>query len=195
MGPLAVPCFDKYQVLDAMREHIAKFGSRDWRRLRTRFPHVSEPTWWRWVREAKTSIGFQHCAQQNDLSADPPLPPESGGSGEVPAELSRPASAVPFDYMALHRQQLADAQMLRSHSLNSDGTIRNPTTFDRSIGLRIKLLARAFKFEQQIFDLRQSQKFFAAVVTEIGKASPELQKKVIDRLRLLDFGISARPPL
>jgi hypothetical protein len=67
--------------------------------------------------------------------------------------------------------------------------------FDRSIRLRLDVLATGLNTRQQIYDLRRYEAFFEIVVDEIVKESPEVQRRIFEQLKHLnrEFGMSCVP--
>ena len=84
----------------------------------------------------------------------------------------------------------ADAMMLRSYSVKpgDDGVerIKNPVIFERQITKRTDLIETSLKMMQEIWDLQMMQGFYEAIIKEIGFESPECQRRIMDRLRLLN---------
>jgi hypothetical protein len=64
--------------------------------------------------------------------------------------------------------------------------INNPAAFDKSIVRRAGLLETAIKAVQEVWDLRQMQNFYEIVIEEIGRESPETQRRIMVRLAELN---------
>jgi hypothetical protein len=90
-----------------------------------------------------------------------------------------------FDYLANFRQLFADATALRAYALNADSSIKFPVIFDRALRVRLKLISRAVRLTRQIYEGRNVQIFMDALVNEIALESPELQRRLIARLRVI----------
>jgi hypothetical protein len=178
-------CVGKGAAIDDIKRHIVAVGSKGWAVVQARHPSVSPASFWRYVREVKGDLAaedMQVVCEQGVRS--PPSPDQVGGSGDI-AELG--AHAVPrrIDYLAAHRQLFADVGALREFALNPDGSIRSPLIFDRSIKRRMSLIARSVKLSQQIYAVRNVEMFMDTLIDEIASESPELQRRVLARLRKL----------
>jgi hypothetical protein len=153
-----------------IQSHLELNGSRKWSCLRKQYETVSEPTWWRWVREAKAHVGAQNL-----------VPGEEAQAKRVPSQAN---FGVPrFDFLAAFHSLFADAMALRAHALDRDGRVRKPDVFDRAMKMRLKLIGQGVKLTQQILDARAQQTFYDALIGEIAAESPEVQRRLITRLR------------
>jgi hypothetical protein len=162
---------EKSQGLADIRSHLQVHGSRKWGVLRKKYVTVSEPTWWRWVREAKSQIGT-HCLAH---SARQDLGKTRSASTEDDPQAS--------DFLSAYIGLWADASKLRTYALHIDGRVRNPAVLGRAIRIRLKLLSQGLELERQIFSGRAQRAFYDALVEEIATESPALQKRIISRLR------------
>lgn len=100
-----------------------------------------------------------------------------------------------IDFVAEIQSLYADASMLRAYSvkLKTDQAtgeqveaISNPNAFDKSIVRRANLLETAIKAVQEVWDLRTMQNFYETIIEEIGRESPEAQRRIMERLALLN---------
>lgn len=181
-------CIEKGSVVRDIREHLLTHGSRNWGPLRAKHFAVSEPTFWRWIRQVKAEVrGAQlwvparRDAVENTHAAALDRASDLNGA-DLP---SVPASTSRVDYAAVLRRQFDDVRALRASALNLDGTVKNPVALDRSIGIGIRLLSKAMKLERQIGAVQQMRRLSDAVLAEVGQASPDIQRRVIDRLSRL----------
>jgi len=171
---------NKQRALTDIRLHLRLSGSTKWASLRNTYAAVSEATWWRWVRRAKAQIGSQGLRakiKQGIGSIDGTLGDRPGGI--VYGGLGR------LDYLGSLHQQFADAEKLRLRALNADGSVRDPNGLDRAIRVRLKLLSRSVKLEARIYAVKQVQKFYDALLAEIAQESPDLQRRIANRLTVL----------
>jgi hypothetical protein len=176
--------FERSQAINDIRDHIMTHGSRRWRLLRSRYPTVSEPTFWRWVRAVKEEFGCGVRAQPEEGSElqkalvektpDPAATARGSAVGGGPLRFA--------ELQDLHH----DAALLRGHALTADGRIRDPALFHRSMKLRMAILERAVKLQSLIFENYRAGAFFGSVLREIGEEAPELQRRVTARLTRLD---------
>ena len=99
-----------------------------------------------------------------------------------------------LDFVAEIHALYADAQKLRAYALSlgkdENGEtvekIKNPAAFDKSIVRRASLLETAIKAVQEVWDLRTMQAFYETIIDEIGKESPEAQRRIMARLAELN---------
>jgi hypothetical protein len=179
-------CADKFAVVEDAKKHIASVGSKRWSVVRTRHPGVSTSTFWRAVRAAKADLAAEDMRTVSEQGIRKPRanPNREDASGGVAVA---DAQAIPLrvDYLAAYRQLFADVGALRDFALNPDGSIRSPMIFDRSIKRRMSLITRSVKLSQQIYAVRNVQVFMDALIDAIASESPELQRRVLARLRQL----------
>lgn len=195
----------------AVAQHLATVGANNWKVVLDLFPDVPEPTKWRWIREAKSAdvprpelINSRAKLVQKVKK----LPPDArtaeareNGTERIAKQL--PAAPRPeyiartgeaglqtLDFVAEIHRLYADASMLRAYAMknktDADGVIteaiNNPVAFDKSIVRRAGLLETAIKAVQEVWDLRTMQNFYETIIDEIGKESPETQKRIMVRL-------------
>lgn len=100
-----------------------------------------------------------------------------------------------IDFVAEIHSLYGDAKMLRAYSVKERAdpetgelreVINNPAAFDKSIARRADLLETAIRAVQEVWDLRTMQNFYETVIDEIGKESPECQKRILERLAQLN---------
>lgn len=202
----------KHAFKAAVSQHLATVGANNWKVVLDQFPDVAEPTKWRWIREAKSADvprpelinsrakliqkvkklppdartiearenGTEHIAKQLPAA---PRPEYIARTGE--------AGLQTLDFVAEIHKLYADASMLRAYAmkLRTDAetgevteAINNPAAFDKSIVRRAGLLETAIKAVQEVWDLRQMQAFYETIIDEIGKESPETQRRIMVRL-------------
>ena len=198
-----------------MAQHLSTVGANNWKMVLDQFPDVAEPTKWRWIREAKAADvprpelinsraklvqkvkklppdartaearenGTEHIAKQLPAA---PRPEYIARTGE--------AGMQTLDFVAEIHKLYADASMLRAYAMknktDADGVvseaINNPVAFDKSIVRRAGLLETAIKAVQEVWDLRTMQNFYETIIDEIGRESPECQKRIMVRLAELN---------
>ena len=152
----------KSQALVDIRAHLQENGSKNWGALRTRLNFVGPATFWRWIRETKAQIA----------------PELLGGASR------RRPNEPRLDFLAAYHGLWADAMMLRSHGLRHDGNnVRDAALLDRSVRLRLRLLKQGLALEAQIFSAGAQRRFYDGLLAEIGKESPELCTRLLNRLR------------
>lgn len=197
-------------------QHLETVGANNWGPILAQYPDVSEPTKWRWIREAKAAdvpkpqlinARAKLVQKVKKLPADArTIEARENGTEHIAKHL--PASPRPeyiarngeaglatLDFVAEIHALYADAKKLRAYSV-SQGVdpatgeevekIKNPMAFDRSIVRRADLLETAIKAVQEVWDLRTMQAFYETIIEEIGKVSPEVQQKIMHRLAELN---------
>jgi hypothetical protein len=101
-----------------------------------------------------------------------------------------------IDFLAMVVRLAKDGEKLRSYSVKPDPTqpdgegIKNPTMFAASIDKRLKVIDTAVRIMQEVWDLQYMQRFFDAIVDiiveEIGPAHPDIQGRILARLKELN---------
>jgi hypothetical protein len=175
-----VICVEKNSALEDISQHFAVHGPKKWKGVRTRYPTISESSFWRLVREAKAQCGERELANAVGRNLTEYALAETGDA------LDPKPTRGGCDYLAQLRGLYRDANRLRAHALNADESVRNPAALDRSIKIRLKLLSKGVRLEQQIRELVRMQNFFDAVIDEIAAEAPGTARRVVDRLRGLN---------
>lgn len=200
----------KIAAVAAIKLHLQTHGSEDWNIVLTQFPDVPSASMWRWIREAKADkpskaelstatarikarmrkvhvdredeayeAGVTHIAKHVPAAPSPAYVAKNGAQALDGIDFSRELALL-----------YADAMMLRSYSVKpgDDGVerIKNPVIFERQITKRTDLIETSLKMMQEIWDLQMMQGFYEAIIKEIGFESPECQRRIMDRLRLLN---------
>lgn len=100
-----------------------------------------------------------------------------------------------IDFVAEIQSLYRDASMLRAYAMKTKPdpatgqpveVINNPAAFDKSIVRRANLLETAIRAVQEVWDLRTMQNFYETIIDEIGKESPEAQRRIMERLAALN---------
>lgn len=197
------------EAIAAIQAHMAANGAKDWRPLWERYEAqgVNKPTFWNWIREAKeeaaaspTLAAAKNALQTVVTGREDQLP--EGVAAHLPATPSPafiskagPAGLKQFDMVLEIHKLYADAEMLRNYAVKKtrdEATgaeveqIKNPIAFDKSIARRANLLETSIRAVQEIWNLRTMQQFYEVVVQEIGKADPETQRRILQRLAELN---------
>lgn len=200
----------KAAALAAIKLHLQTKGSANWHHVLEQFPDVPDPTMWRWIREVKADapsktelITAKARLKQRIKGATNDRRTEAIENGTEAIAKHIPA-APSLAYVAKNGSKAlenidfsheikalyADAMMLRAYSVRvtDDGveSIKNPQVFERQIGRRTDLIEAGLKMMQEIWDLRTMQGFYETIITEIGKESPDTQRRIMDRLRALN---------
>ena len=177
---------------------------------------VHEQTLWRWIREVRTrphvpprliDAAVEQIAARTDGVLDQR---QAEASAAGLAEITRDIPAGPspaylaksgarglqnIDFMVELKSLYADGQMLRQYAMKvvtdpntgeQTEAIKNPAAFEKSIQRRASILDTALKAMGEIWDLRMQQQFYETIIDEIGKADPAVQRRILDRLAVLN---------
>jgi hypothetical protein len=177
-------CGDRFAIARDAKKHIAAHGSKRWRVVRARHPGVSESTFWRAVRSAKSELANEDMRTISEHGIRAHADREDG-SGVVAAGGAQGVPLRVDHWEAAHRQLFADVWALRQSALNADGSLRLPAVFDRSIRTRQSLIARSVKLRAQIYSIQNVRIFVDALIREVQLESPDLQRRLLARLRQL----------
>jgi len=206
----------KAQFMESVASHLATVGSNNWKALLDKYPEVAEPTKWRWIRAAKAAdvprpelinAKAKLVQKVKKLPKDARrVEAEANGTEKIARHL--PAAPSPsyiakhgeaglqnLDFVAEIHALYADAQKLRAYAMKNKvdadsgevtEVINNPAAFDKSIIRRASLLETAIKAVQEVWDLRTMQVFYETIIEEIGRESPECQRRIMQRLAELN---------
>lgn len=192
--------------------HLATVGSNNWTAVLEAHPDIGIATKWRLIREAKgadvprpelISAKAKLVQKVKKLPADARRQ-EAEANGTQPIAKHLPAAPSPqfvakngeaglqsIDFVAEIHALYRDASMLRAFGISQvtdpetgevTERIKNPAAFDKSIVRRADLLDTAIKAVQEVWDLRTMQNFYETIIEEIGKESPEVQRRIMERL-------------
>lgn len=184
-------------AIAALRSLTAQHGAKEGARLaREQFPGVPAGTWSRWRQMA---VGNVTGADAKVLSTM---------AGEVRRRIPAPdalgrtmADPVPATHRALRFWQemdllLADADLLRAYALTTgqDGRlrVRVPRALVDAASMRRDLLKIALAQAEVAHGVQRAQEFFDAVIDAVGQESPDCQRRIMERLRLVQGEAVAR---
>lgn len=200
----------------AVTQHLATVGANNWNVVLDQFPDVPTPTAWRWIRMAKEADvpkpqlinAKAKLVQKVKKAGGTDRQREARANGTEPIAKHLPAAPSPayiartgetglqnLDFVAEIHALYADASMLRAYAMKTrtdavtgevSEAINNPAAFDKSIVRRASLLETAIKAVQEVWDLRTMQNFYETIVDEIGRESPECQRRIMERLAALN---------
>ena len=177
----------KTDIMLEVKFAIEKYGVEAGPKLiREKYPDVSKPTWYRWLREVRAHPLDAAIDKARKL-AEKRLPavPSPQYLAEKPHE-----SRKNIDMLTRLEALYADAELLRAHAVmtdkNGNDIVRNPMFFSQSIRLRSDLLDNALRALAQVWDLSRMQRLHDLILTEIGKADPDTQRRITAALKELD---------
>lgn len=202
----------KQEVLKAIKNHLAEFGAKNYRPLLDACCDVPERTVWRWISAVKNDppshdeIFAAHEALLARTTAaavsEIPPPPPRIGAGEVTppppvtvATVGVKESFRKLDFAEEIRRLYADAEMLRAHAVKAatdaqtgevTEKIRDASTFEKSIKARAGLIETSLKVLEELWNAQRAQQFYRIIVEEIGKNDLDTQKRILQRLRIVN---------
>lgn len=187
----------KDECIAAIKKHLAA-GGGEMKPIYEQFSEIPRPTIFRWAQLEKkgqpTQLEMSRAARAIQERA------EAGVIDHLPAvpspgAIARDGGAAirSLDFAAEIPKLYADAEMLRAFSVKDvevDGRqverIKNPVAFEKSIKARASLIETSLKVLQEVWDMRAMQQFNELIVDEIGRESPECQRRILQRLALLN---------
>jgi hypothetical protein len=194
---------DRERAIADIEAHLAVHGASNWRPLREQYAHLSDASWWRYVKLAKEKVAakplFEEARQQLTERAARTTQEEkvAAAAACLPATPSPDFIAkagekgrVQLDLLQRFEELHADALLLRefatSPAENGSRKIRNPMFFHLSIKVRDDLLNTALKAAQAVYDLQRMQQFYDLIVEEIARENPECAQRIMERLQALN---------
>lgn len=190
-------------LIAAIEKHLGKHGAKDWSKVRDRFPDVPESTFWRIAKQVK------EAPASPDALTNARKRISARNRGAKDATEAQPASASPspavvakhgddafagFDYLKEVGELYADAKHLRTFSLGTDGKIRNPAFFEKSIARREAILDTAASLLERFCSIEASERLFSILMDEIAAADRETAHRIIKRLRAVEKNVGALIP-
>lgn len=162
------------------------------------FPEIEKTTVWSWCRQRQAGMpskldmsraarAIQERAEAGVIDHLPAVP--------APSALARDETRLRrLDFAVEIPKLYADAEMLRAFSVKEmegeDGApvekIKNPVAFEKSIKARASLIETSLKVLAEVWDMRAMMQFNELIVEEIGNESPECQRRILQRLALLN---------
>lgn len=167
-------------------KHLKEHGDVNWSAVREKYRDVPSSTFHRWVKTVRDSLrgdnGELTAAASIALEASDHIP--AAPSPDYIAK-SGQAGRAQIDFMARLDQLYSDAELLREFGMR-DGKIVSPKYFAQSVMLRKGLLETALKAMSEVWDLRQMQAFYDAVIEAVAEESPETAQRIMDKLKGLN---------
>lgn len=181
-------------AIEALRTLTAQHGAKEGARLaREQFAAVPAGTWARWRQRAVGNAAGADAQALNSLASEVRRsipPPEALVADPVPA--TRRA----LDFWAMLDELEADAQLLRDFALTrgADGAlkVRVPFALRDAHRMRCDLIRLALAQAETAWGVERAQNFFDAVVHAVGEESPDCQRRIMERLRLVQGEAAAR---
>ncbi len=181
-------------AIAALRELTAEHGARQGVRLaRERFPDVPAGTWGRWRQQA---VGN---ATEADAQALSRMAGEVRRAIPAPQALVQdpvPATRRALDFWAMLDELEHDARLMREFALarGADGAVkvRVPFALRDAHKMRTDLIRLALQQSEVAFGMERAREFFDTIIHAIGQESPECQRRIMERLRLVGGEAAAR---
>jgi|KBSSwiStaDraftv2_1062776.scaffolds.fasta_scaffold403371_2 hypothetical protein len=168
-----------HQIKDTIRNHLATVGATRWKAVRLQCPEISEATFWRYVKAVR-----EEWERTTVPDETPPLERPDPHDG-VPRVGELPAFYNPLQKARQYEALLADAEVMRSRSLDYRGKVTNLRMLERSILLRERLL-RQQAAVMGYFQNQEAMKLFYDELIEIASDLPrETVLKLMTRLHEL----------
>ena len=172
------------QIKEAIIEHLKTVGSSDWEEVQKDFLDVPTSSFWRYVKKAKAQL---ESPVAPNVAADLFSREEPKGHQSEPWD--KPELNGTFRLLK-HAQRFyelhADILALRQHALDTEGRIRDPQLFAKTIRLRNQLLKDELNVVDGVRATDVNTRFFDSVIETVAKASPEVAKAVMISLNQLN---------
>lgn len=188
------PNHQRDKAIAALRTLTAQHGAKEGARLaREQFPDVPAGTWGRWRQQA---VGNATGADAQALNA---LAGEVRRSIPAPQALVQdpvPATRKALDFWRMLDELENDARLMREFALarGADGAVklRVPFALRDAHRMRCDLIRLALQQSEVAYGVQRAQEFFDAVIHAIGEESPDCQRRIMERLRLVQGEAAAR---
>ena len=195
MARLADPRRD--DAIAALRTLTAQHGAKEGARLaRERFPDVPAGTWSRWRQQAVGNAASADAVAMGRLAEQVKnaVPPPEALAQEIADPV--PATRRALNYWQLMDELEHDARLMREFALarGADGAVklRVPFALRDAHRMRCDLIRLALQQSEVAYGVQRAQEFLDAVIHAIGEESPECQRRIMERLRLVQGEAAAR---
>lgn len=193
----------------AIHQHLSLVGPGDWDKLMNEWRDVPRSTFFRIIKEVRDEITAGAAAAESPEAlrvaqarvravAEPLANIQHETARHIPATPS-PAliardgmrGARNIDFIGRFESLYSDAEMQRSAAMAVDPDtgrerIKNPMMFANSVKLRCSILEAEMRALEGAFNFEGLQELYSIIIEEIGKESPELQHRILVRLRNLN---------
>lgn len=198
----------KAEIIAAMREHLLLVGPRDYDTLQAKFPDVSRPTFYRYLKTAREALEATAAAEspaalrlaQQRIRASVEKPEKTMAAVKAhmpvmpsPAVIAGDpgAASQAFKFFAFFQSIVEDADLLRGSAVVVDEAtgkqkVRNPALLDKVITRRLGIAQTYLNAFEAVYNAERIQQLYEVIVEEVGKASPEVQMAVLAVMRELD---------
>ncbi len=197
----------KSEIIKAIHQHLMLVGPRNWDDLMAKYPEVSRPTFFRYIKAARDSVeataaadspGALKLAQQRIHAAGPnPARTMAGIKSHLPTSPSpaviaaAPGSASQaFKFFEFFEAIVSDADLLRGTAVVVDAAgqqkVRNPAMLEKVIGKRLAIAETYLHAFEAVYNAERIRELYEIIVEEVGKAAPDVQLAVLARMRELD---------
>lgn len=194
-------------ILEAIREHMLMHGATEWEKVRSRFPEVSEATWWRRVADVRKALQDEGVIEGSSRAVAArvggipktearrlqkvgehlPATPSPAIIAGIPDQRAR----VTFDFLKHFQQIVADAELIREQLVKVDPDtgktkVANLAAFDRNLARRLAIVQSWISSQELLYSYERMQELFRMVIEAVGKADSVTQAAIIAELRALN---------
>lgn len=199
------PCKEK--CLEEMRAELVLTGTIDLPQYYKKYPEVSKASVWKWARSVREREPMPSEVRDAIHKIEERLEAGAPGVDSIPyvspAIVARGGDEAlrQMDYAHELRILWADAHKLRQFGIRAaqgvepEGAdlenpanyrIHNAVVFEKSMKVRVGLMEASMVMLGKVLDMRVLQLFYEAIVQEISKESPEVQRRVFDRMDVIN---------
>ncbi|MCL2307086.1 MAG: hypothetical protein FWC38_02395 [Proteobacteria bacterium] len=194
------------QAITAIREHLAEYGSCKWGLIRPRFQDVPDATWWNWVRIAKDknavnsllNVAKKAAKKTTRKKKAPPVivPQNTKASPITPDTLIENLQrARNVDILNEIQQALLGCEKLERFASHESGEIKLHKAYQSAQMLRLRAVDVYIAAFRAVWDIQRIQLLHNLVVEAVGSASPEMARRIMERLEAADaaYSLAATP--
>jgi len=179
------------EVIQNIRRLTTEHGMKEGIRLaRQRFPDVPDGSWGRWRQQAVGHASGNDGAKTEERAA---LAAEIKKSIPAPTKIiAPPGEEIPaarraLDFWRMLDELSEDANLLREFALTTgpDGKrkVKVPFALRDAHRMRCDLIRLALQHSEVVWTTHRIREQHDAVFEEIAAVDPEVQRRIIDRLR------------
>jgi hypothetical protein len=182
------------EALAWIRECVDQLGDPGYSVARAKFPHISQPTFWRWSQMVRAELMMAMASPSAHTDADTPAPASALTSASAPsADALGDLADSPMGFFEAHMNRMGrDIDTLRNSAevrdQNGGARLRNPMMMVQATRLRHQMLTLYVQRQQAVVAAQKAGSYRELVMTAMasvleGPARNEHEAAILRRLR------------
>lgn len=160
----------------AIREHLTKYGARDWKLVTERFADVPHASFWRAVKAVRAEAASR--SKDNNRSSEILKP--------IGSPLLFPPYCQPLQKLAEYQALIQNAQDLIEQAKGPGGKIKKWQMHAKGVSLRESIVRNQVEVMGELTNLEKTNCFWQAIIDIVGELAPHARDRVIARFQELN---------